>query len=151
MSNYYNKTYLVRLSERQQQMLSILSDILNEDRSKMLRRLLIAEGKRASAFLSGEELDLWLSLLEEIEDEEEMQSYIRGEAISEGRARAYKEKHGVEPTYIDRRTIDKRASDAYASAKKWRAKRKLVELNKRGWFNEKVIQRKGSDGTVENE
>lgn len=141
---YLSKVVHIRMSDKQHSMFSILTDILNEDRSKIIRRLLMAEAKRASAFIEGEELELWISLLEEIESEEEMQTFIRGEAISTGRARAYKEKTGKDFDVITERIINRQAEKNYAAVKKWRAKRKLQELKKDGWFNERKIMERNN-------
>lgn len=136
----YEHSLRIKLSEQQKNMVSVLTDILNEDRSHIVRRLLVAEGKRASAFLDGEELDLWLDLINSIEQENELQDLIRGEAISDGRARAYKERTGEEITYLDKRTLDRHAEKNYEAVKRWRAKKKLLLLKKDGWFNERKIQ-----------
>lgn len=144
---FYNSEIKIHVTDKQRMLVSILTDILNESRGEIIRRLLLTEAKRASAFIDGEELDLWLDLIGDIEREDEMHSLITGEAISEGRARRYEEKTGKKLEYIDKRTLDRHAEKNYASVKKWRAKRKLIELSKEGWFNEKKVQRKEKDGT----
>lgn len=104
MGNRYSRTYdeyysarlMVKITEKQKQMLGIMVDVLGENRSEIVRRLFMAEAKRMAAMLDGEELELWTSLITQIEKEEDYHQFEKGEAIEIGRRQAYIERGGNE-------------------------------------------------------
>lgn len=130
MDNYYDKQLQIKLTKKQCEMLGVLVDILGENRSKIVRRLLISEGKRAAAYLEGDELDLWVALLNQIEMEEELHEFTVGEAISRGRQKAYKEKTGKDMSVIDDRELDTLAGKQRMWQRNHRKKVKLEKLKK---------------------
>ena len=68
---YYTKNLMVKITEKQKMMMSIMVDILGESRSQIVRRLLIVEAKKVAAQLEGEELELWIDLINQIEKDED--------------------------------------------------------------------------------
>ena len=48
---YYTKNLMVKITEKQKMMMSIMVDILGESRSQIVRRLLMVEAKKVAAQL----------------------------------------------------------------------------------------------------
>lgn len=127
-ASYYTKMMNVKLTEKQKMMVGIMCDILGESRSAIVRRLLMVEAKKCAAELDGEELDLWLELVNQIEKEEDLHEFVVGENISQGRRDAYRERTGYD---IDDMTARKLSNDAIAQRnwhKKKRVKDKMQKL-----------------------
>lgn len=127
-SLYYTKGLMVKITEKQKMMISLLVDILGEDRSKIVRRLLIAEAKRAAAELEGEELELWAELINQIEKEEDYHEFAVGEAVSQGMKKAYFERTGKELGYDDEANLKTLADKNRVWQRQWRAKKKMEKL-----------------------
>ena len=125
---YYTKNLMVKITERQRMMLGILVDILGESRSQIVRRLLMAEAKRAAAHLEGEELELWTDLISQIEKEEDYHEFAVGEAVSRGMKKAYFERTGKELGYDDETTLKTEADKQRVWQRHWRAKKKIEKL-----------------------
>lgn len=125
---YYNKNLMVKITEKQRMMLGIMVDILGEDRSKIVRRLLMVEAKKVAAKLEGEELELWVELINQIEKEEDYHEFAVGEAISQGRKEAYYERTGETLGYDDEATLKTLADKQRVWQRNWRAKKKLEKL-----------------------
>ena len=132
--SYYTKNLMVKITEKQRQMLGIMVDILDENRSHIVRRLLMVEAKKVAASLEGEELELWLNLINQIEKEEDYHEFLWAEAIERGRREAYLDRTGIE---LDDVKARKMTNDAIAQRNWHRKKRvekrmaKLKELEKK--------------------
>lgn len=124
--SYYNKNLMVKITEKQRQMLGIMVDILDENRSHIVRRLLMVEAKKVAAELEGEELGLWLDLINQIEKEEDYHEFVWAEAIERGRRDAYFERTGIE---IDDYKARKLNNDAIAQ-RKWHKRKRLEKRMK---------------------
>lgn len=98
---YYTKNLMVKITEKQKMMMSIMVDILGESRSQIVRRLLMVEAKKVAAQLEGEELELWIELINQIEKEEDYHEIVVGEAISQGMKESYYERTGEVLGYDD--------------------------------------------------
>lgn len=127
---YYNKNLMVKITEKQRMMLGVMVEILGEDRSKIVRRLLMVEAKRVASELEGEELELWVELINQIEKEEDYHEFAVGEAISQGRKEAYFERTGKELGYDDEATLKTLADKQRMWQRNWRAKKKMEKLKK---------------------
>lgn len=119
--SYYTKIMNVKLTEKQKMMVGIMVDVLGESRSAIVRRLLIKEAKRCAAELEGEELDLWIDLINQIEKEEDLHEFVVGEKVSQGRKDAYLEKTGIE---LDDVKARKMTNDAIAQ-RNWHRKKRV--------------------------
>lgn len=126
--SYYTHNLQIKISEKQKALISIMTDILNENRSAIVRRLLMAEAKRTASFLDGEELELWVTLINEIEQEEDMHEFVVGEAISKGMHDAYRERTGNELGFEQARELETLTDKRRRYQKNWRAKQKLLKL-----------------------
>lgn len=104
--NYNARQMQIKITEKEYQMVSLLTDILGENKSELVRRLLLTEGQRAVAYLDDEETPLWLDLLKQIEIERDYMLLQRGEKISEGRRKAYKERTGIDMDIYREREMD---------------------------------------------
>lgn len=104
--NYNARQMQIKITEKEYQMVSLLTDILGENKSELVRRLLLTEGQRAVAYLDEEETALWLDLLKQIEIERDYMLLQRGEKISEGRRKAYKERTGIDMDIYREREMD---------------------------------------------
>lgn len=78
---YYTKNLMVKITEKQKMMMSIMVDILGESRSQIVRRLLMVEAKKVAAQLEGEELELWIELINQIEKEEDYHEIVVGKQL----------------------------------------------------------------------
>lgn len=125
---YYTKNLMVKITERQKMMIGILVDILGESRSQIVRRLIMAEAKRAAANLEGEELELWTDLISQIEKEEDYHEIVVGDAISQGMKEAYYERTGETLGYDDETNLKTEADKQRVWQRNWRAKKKLEKL-----------------------
>lgn len=125
---YYTKGLMVKITEKQKMMIGLLVDILGEDRSKIVRRLLMAEAKRCAAMLEGEELELWVELINQIDKEEDFHEFAVGEAISDGMKKAYFERTGKELGYDDETTLKTNADKQRMWQRNYRAKRKFEKI-----------------------
>lgn len=125
--SYYTKNLMVKITEKQRQMLGIMVDILDENRSHIVRRLLMVEAKKVAAQLEGEELELWLNLINQIEKEEDYHQFLWAEAIEKGRREAYFERTGIELDDVEAR---KMTNDAIAQ-RNWHRKKRVEERMKK--------------------
>lgn len=125
---YYTKNLMVKITERQKMMMSIMVDILGESRSQIVRRLLIVEAKKVAAQLEGEELELWIDLINQIEKEEDYHEIVVGEAISQGMKEAYFERTGEVLGYDDETTMKTNADKQRVWQRNYRAKKKMEKL-----------------------
>ncbi len=125
---YYTKNLMVKITERQKMMIGILVDILGESRSQIVRRLIMAEAKRAAANLEGEELELWTDLISQIEKEEDYHEIVVGEAISQGMKEAYYERTGETLGYDDEANLKTLADKNRVWQRHYRAKKKMEKL-----------------------
>lgn len=125
---YYTKNLMVKITEKQKMMMSIMVDILGESRSQIVRRLLIVEAKKVAAQLEGEELELWIDLINQIEKEEDYHEIVVGEAISQGMKEAYFERTGEVLGYDDETTMKTNADKQRVWQRNYRAKKKMQKL-----------------------
>lgn len=121
--SYYTKVMSIKFTDKQKQLLGIMSDILDESRSAIVRRLVMAEAKRCAAMLEGEELELWSDLINQIEKEEDLHEFVAGEAVAEGRRKAYLERTGIE---LDDVKARKMTNDAIAQ-RNWHRKKRIAD------------------------
>ncbi len=125
---YYTKNLMVKITEKQKMMMSIMVDILGESRSQIVRRLLIIEAKKVAAQLEGEELELWIDLINQIEKEEDYHEIVVGDAISQGMKEAYFERTGEVLGYDDETTMKTNADKQRVWQRNYRAKKKMEKL-----------------------
>ena len=125
---YYTKNLMVKITEKQKMMMSIMVDILGESRSQIVRRLLIVEAKKVAAQLEGEELELWIDLINQIEKEEDYHEIVVGDAISQGMKEAYFERTGEILGYDDETTMKTNADKQRVWQRNYRAKKKMEKL-----------------------
>lgn len=125
---YYTKSLMVKITEKQKMMMGIMVDILGESRSQIVRRLLMAEAKKCAAKLEGEELELWVELINQIEKEEDYHEFAVGEAVSEGMKKAYYERTGKELGYDNESELKTIADKQRVWQRNWRAKKKMEKL-----------------------
>lgn len=125
---YYTKNLMVKITEKQKMMMSIMVDILGESRSQIVRRLLIVEAKKVAAQLEGEELELWIDLINQIEKEEDYHEIVVGDAISQGMKEAYFERTGEVLGYDDETTLKTNADKQRVWQRNYRAKKKMEKL-----------------------
>ena len=125
---YYTKNLMVKITEKQKMMMSIMVDILGESRSQIVRRLLIVEAKKVAAQLEGEELELWIDLINQIEKEEDYHEIGVGDAISQGMKEAYFERTGEVLGYDDETTMKTNADKQRVWQRNYRAKKKMEKL-----------------------
>jgi len=125
---YYTKSLMVKITEKQKMMMSIMVDILGESRSQIVRRLLMVEAKKVAAQLEGEELELWIDLINQIEKEEDYREIVVGDAISQGMKEAYFERTGEVLGYDDETTMKTNADKQRVWQRNYRAKKKMEKL-----------------------
>ena len=125
---YYKKTLMVKITEKQKLMMGIMVDVLGESRSEIVRRLIMAEAKRVAANLDGEELELWVDLINQIEKEEDYHEFAVGEAVSQGMKKAYFERTGKELGYDDEANLKTLADKNRVWQRHYRAKKKMEKL-----------------------
>lgn len=125
---YYKKTLMVKITEKQKLMMGIMVDVLGESRSEIVRRLIMAEAKRVAANLEGEELELWVELINQIEKEEDYHEFAVGEAVSEGMKKAYFERTGKELGYDDETNLKTLSDKNRVWQRHYRAKKKMEKL-----------------------
>lgn len=125
--SYYVKNLMVKITEKQRLMLGILVEVLGESRSHIVRRLLMVEAKKAATQMEGEELELWLDLISQIEKEEDYHEFLVAEAIEAGRRKAYRERTGME---LDDYKARKLSNDAIAQRNWHRRKRIEARMKK---------------------
>lgn len=125
---YYTKNLMVKITEKQKMMMSIMVDILGESRSQIVRRLLMVEAKKVAAQLEGEELELWIDLINQIEKEEDYHEIVVGDAISQGMKEAYFQRTGEVLGYDDETTMKTNADKQRVWQRNYRAKKKMQKL-----------------------
>lgn len=125
---YYTKNLMVKITEKQKMMMSIMVDILGESRSQIVRRLLMVEAKKVAAQLEGEELELWIELINQIEKEEDYHEIVVGEAISQGMKESYFERTGEVLGYDDETTMRTASDKQRVWQRNYRAKKKMQKL-----------------------
>lgn len=128
--SYYTKNLMVKITEKQRLMLGIMVEVLGESRSAIVRRLLMAEAKRVAAEMDGEELELWLDLINQIEKEEDYHEFVVGEAVSQGMKEAYYERTGKVMGYDDEATLKTNADKQRVWQRNYRLKKKMEALKK---------------------
>lgn len=127
--SYYTKGLMIKVTEKQRLMLGIMSEILGENRSKIVRRLLMAEAKRTAALIDDEEeLSLWTDLINQIEKEEDYHEFVVGEAVSQGMRDAYFEKTGKVMGHDDEKNLKTLADKQRVWQRQHRAKIKIQKL-----------------------
>lgn len=126
--NYNARQMQIKITEKEYQMVSLLTDILGENKSELVRRLLLTEGQRAVAYLDEEETALWLDLLKQIEIERDYMLLQRGDKISEGRRKAYKERTGIDMDIYREREMDERKDKQREWQRNHRRKVKMQKL-----------------------
>ena len=127
---YYNKNLMVKITEKQRLMLGIMVEVLGENRSAIVRRLLMVEAKKVAANMEGEELELWLDLINQIEKEEDYHEFVVGEAVSQGMKDAYYERTGKVLGYDDETTLKTNADKQRVWQRNYRLKKKMEALSK---------------------
>lgn len=125
---YYTKNLMVKITEKQKMMMSIMVDILGESRSQIVRRLLMVEAKKVAAQLEGEELELWIELINQIEKEEDYHEIVVGEAISQGMKESYYERTGEVLGYDNETTMRTASDKQRVWQRNYRAKKKMQKL-----------------------
>ena len=133
---YYTKGLMVKITEKQKMMIGLMVDILGEDRSKIVRRLLMTEAKKCAAQLEGEELELWVDLINQIDKEEDFHEFAVGEAVSQGMKDAYRERTGKELGYDDETTLKTNADKQRVWQRNYRAKKKFEKIKQLEQFYE---------------
>lgn len=128
--SYYTKNLMVKITEKQRLMLGIMVEVLGESRSAVVRRLLMGEAKRLAAELEGEELDLWLDLVNQIEKEEDYHEFVVGEAISQGMKESYFERTGKTLGYDDETKLKTLADKQRVWQRHHRLKKKMEALKR---------------------
>lgn len=128
MINYKAGKVYVNLTEKETSMLNLLVDIIGESRSDLVRRLLFQEAKRAVAYLDEEETPLWLDLIKQAEMERDYMGFQKGEAISEGRKKAYKERTGLDMDIYREREMDELKDKQREWQRAHRRKKKMEAL-----------------------
>lgn len=128
--SYYNKNLMIKITEKQRLMLGIMVEVLGESRSAIVRRLLMGEAKRMAAELEGEELDLWLDLINQIEKEGDYHEFVVGEAISAGMKKSYFERTGEVMGYDDEANLKTLADKQRVWQRNYRLKKKMEALKK---------------------
>ena len=124
---YNARQMQIKITEKEYQMVSLLTDILGENKSELVRRLLLTEGQRAVAYLDDEETALWLDLLKQIEIERDYMLLQRGDKISEGRRKAYKERTGIDMDIYREREMD----ELKDKQREWqRSRRRKLKMQK---------------------
>lgn len=126
--NYNARQIQIKITEKEYQMMSLMTDILGENKSEMVRRLLLTEAQRCVAYLDDEEIPLWLDLLKQIEIERDYMLFQRGEKISEGRRKAYKERTGIDMDIYREREMDERKDKQREWQRNHRRKVKMQKL-----------------------
>ena len=106
MINYDAGAVIFKLTKKELDMVNLLTEIVSENRSELMRRLVYQEAKRAVAYLDDEETPLWLNLIKQAEMERDYMTFQKGEQISAGRKKAYKEKTGVDMDIYREREMD---------------------------------------------
>lgn len=106
MINYDAGAVIFKLTKKELDMVNLLTEIVDENRSELMRRLVYQEAKRAVAYLDDEETPLWLNLIKQAEMERDYMTFQKGEQISAGRKKAYKEKTGVDMDIYREREMD---------------------------------------------
>lgn len=135
--SYYTKNLMVKITEKQRLMLGIMVEVLGESRSAIVRRLLMVEAKRMAAELEGEELDLWVDLINQIEKEEDYHEFVVGEAVSQGMKKSYFERTGKVLGYDDENTLKTNADKQRVWQRNYRLKKKMEALKK---LDEEYVQ-----------
>lgn len=125
---YYTKSLMVKITEKQKMMMGIMVDVLGESRSQIVRRLLMAEAKKCAANLEGEELELWVELINQIEKDEDYHEFVVGEAVSQGMKKAYFERTGKELGYDDESNLKTLADKNRVWQRHYRARKKMERL-----------------------
>lgn len=128
--SYYTKNLMVKITEKQRLMLGIMVEVLGESRCKIVRRLLMVEAKRMAAELDGEELELWIDLVNQIEKEEDYHEFVVGEAVSEGMKKSYFERTGKTLGYDDETKLKTNADKQRVWQRNYRLKKKMEALKK---------------------
>lgn len=128
--SYYTKNLMVKITEKQRLMLGIMVEVLGESRSAIVRRLLMVEAKKVAAEMEGEELELWLDLINQIEKEEDYHEFVVGEAVSQGMKEAYFERTGKVMGYDDEATLKTNADKQRVWQRNYRLKKKMEALKK---------------------
>lgn len=128
--SYYTKNLMVKITEKQRLMLGIMVEVLGESRCKIVRRLLMIEAKRMAAELDGEELELWIDLVNQIEKEEDYHEFVVGEAVSEGMKKSYFERTGKTLGYDDETKLKTNADKQRVWQRNYRLKKKMEALKK---------------------
>ena len=127
--SYYTKGLMIKITEKQRLMLGVMAEILGENRSKIVRRLLMAEAKRVAALIDDEEeLSLWTDLINQIEKEEDYHEFVVGEAVSQGMRDAYFEKTGKVMGQDDEKNLKSLADKQRVWQRRHRAKIKMQRL-----------------------
>lgn len=131
---YYTKFLMVKVTEKQKEMISIMVKLLGESRSEIVRRLLMEEAKEISNNLKGQELESWNNLIRNIEMEEDYHSIVIGEAVSKGMKDAYRERTGKKLGYDDKANLKTLTDKNRVWQRNYRANKKadkLKELDKK--------------------
>ena len=137
MIDYKAGKLYVNLTKKETDMLNLMVDILGENRSELVRRLLIQEAKRATAYLGEEETVLWASLIKDVEMERDYMTFQKGEQIRDGRRKAYKERTGVDMDIYREREMD----DIKDKQREWQRQHRLKEkMKKLAEFEEKYAE-----------
>ena len=138
MTDYSASNVIFKITDKEKEIINLLTEILDEKRSEIMRRLLYQEAKRAVAYLDDEEIPLWLELIRQAEMERDMMGFQRGEAISEGRRRNYKEKTGIDMDIYREREMDELRDKQRQWQRNHRRKVKMEKL--------KALEEKWNEG-----
>ena len=139
MTDYSASNVIFKITDKEKEIINLLTEILDEKRSEIMRRLLYQEAKRAVAYLDDEEIPLWLELIRQAEMERDMMGFQRGEAISEGRRRNYKEKTGIDMDIYREREMDELRDKQRQWQRNHRRKIKMEKLKAlEGKWNEGI-------------
>lgn len=134
MINYDAGAVIFKLTKKELDMINLLTEIVGENRSELMRRLVYQEAKRAVAYLDDEETPLWLNLIKQAEMERDYMTFQKGEQISAGRKKAYKEKTGVDMDIYREREMD----ELKDKQRQWqRNHRRKIKMEKLKQYEEK--------------
>lgn len=96
----------------------------------LVKELISEQARRTVAKLEGEELDLWIELLNMVDQEQELHSLEKYKSLKEKRAKAHKEKTGKDIDEFDHLRLDILKEKNRMRQRNHRKKVKLQEIER---------------------